>query len=245
MSVAPTGPDCATGAQPVPESATYRPRRLQAEAAGIGTGPGDARQRLPGRRQPRRRQAEAAGIGTGPGDARQRLPEGSGERCYWSISGICFRAENWSKSMTAPNGKAPSAPKSSLELEPSASLPDPEVVEKAKRRSYSIRYKLNILEQTDQLQPGEIGALLRREGLYWSHLSNWRRQRIEGTLTAGRKMGRKEISVEEKLTRRVAQLEREKAALQRQLDQVDLIVQVQKKALLLCELHVQDNRSSK
>jgi transposase-like protein len=65
--------------------------------------------------------------------------------------------------------------------------PDPEVVPKAKRRTFSAEYKLRILREADPcIQPGEIGSLLRREGLYSSNLSKWRQQRRDGTL-AGRR----------------------------------------------------------
>ena len=72
--------------------------------------------------------------------------------------------------------------------------PDPEVTPKAKRRRFSAEYKLRILAEADGCtQPGEIGALLRREGLYSSHLTTWRRQRDEGQLygLTGKKRGRK------------------------------------------------------
>jgi len=60
---------------------------------------------------------------------------------------------------------------------------DPEVPEKARRRRFSAEYKLRVLEEADACsESGEIGALLRREGLYSSHLVVWRRQRTEGTL---------------------------------------------------------------
>ena len=67
--------------------------------------------------------------------------------------------------------------------EESPSLPNPEVEVTAERRRFTSQYKLSILKQADQCQqPGEIGALLRREGLYSSHLSTWRRLRREGVL---------------------------------------------------------------
>ena len=73
------------------------------------------------------------------------------------------------------------------------SVSDPEVPARATRRRFSARYKLKILGQTDRCPSGELGALLRREGLYWSNLQTWRRQRQEGTLQAlaPRKRGRK------------------------------------------------------
>jgi transposase-like protein len=69
-------------------------------------------------------------------------------------------------------------------------VPDPELTERPKRRSFTAEYKLKILKQADACkEQGEIGALLRREGLYSSHISTWRRQRDAGEL--GRKRGRK------------------------------------------------------
>jgi transposase len=72
-------------------------------------------------------------------------------------------------------------------------VPDPELVEKAKRRTFTAAYKLRILKQAEACtRPGEIGALLRREGLYTSHLTAWRKQRDQGALEGlERKRGRK------------------------------------------------------
>ncbi len=64
-------------------------------------------------------------------------------------------------------------------------VPDPELVEKASRRRYSAKYKLSIVREADACtKPGEVGALLRREGLYSSHLGTWRAQRDAGALGA-------------------------------------------------------------
>src|SRR5688572_17077357 len=71
--------------------------------------------------------------------------------------------------------------------------PDPEVPEKARRRQFSAAYKLRIVREADACaRDGELGALLRREGLYSSHLATWRRQRDEGSLAslAPRRRGR-------------------------------------------------------
>jgi len=63
--------------------------------------------------------------------------------------------------------------------------PDPELVERARRRRFTAEYKLRILREADACsKPGEIGALLRREGLYSSLLTEWRRQRERGSLAA-------------------------------------------------------------
>ena len=70
--------------------------------------------------------------------------------------------------------------------------PDPELVERPRRRRFTAAYKLEILREADGCdKPGEIGALLRREGLYSSHLSSWRKQRDAGALQAlGKRRGR-------------------------------------------------------
>ena len=70
--------------------------------------------------------------------------------------------------------------------------PNPEVPERAKRRRFSAEYKLRVLQEADRCNPGEVGALLRREGLYSSHLTVWRRQRNEGALSSlSKKRGRR------------------------------------------------------
>jgi transposase len=74
-----------------------------------------------------------------------------------------------------------------------AGVPDPELVERAKRRRFTAEYKLRILRQADACtRPGAVGELLRREGLYTSHLTYWRKQRKAGALKElGRPRGRK------------------------------------------------------
>jgi transposase len=74
-----------------------------------------------------------------------------------------------------------------------AGVPDPELVEQAKRRSFTAKYKLEILAKADACtKPGEVGELLRREGLYTSHLTYWRERRMDGALKElGRPRGRK------------------------------------------------------
>ena len=109
-----------------------------------------------------------------------------------------------------------------------AQLPDPEVVPQAKRRNFSAAYKLRILEEADQCTArGEIGALLRREGLYSSHLTDWRRQRDLGQLAAlsPKPRGRKADPQAAEL----AALRKENERLRRQLEQAELIIEVQKK----------------
>jgi len=74
-----------------------------------------------------------------------------------------------------------------------AGQPNPELVERPRRRRFTAEYKLQILREVDRCtRPGESGALLRREGLYSSHLSEWRKQRDQGALAAlARRRGRK------------------------------------------------------
>ena len=99
----------------------------------------------------------------------------------------------------------------------SDAAPDPELVEQPKRRRFTAEYKLRILKEAEACsRPGEIGALLRREGLYSGHLSKWRRQREAGALEAlERPRGRKpadrgEVELAE-LRRRVERAEAELA----------------------------------
>ena len=106
-----------------------------------------------------------------------------------------------------------------------------EVPEKAQRRRFDAAYKLQILEEADRLTgPGEVGALLRREGLYSSHLTNWRHQRDEGALSGltpkrrGRKTKRKDPLAKEN-----DKLRRENQRLAERLRQAETIIDVQKK----------------
>ena len=122
-------------------------------------------------------------------------------------------------------------------------LPDPEVVPKAKRRQFTAKYKLHILEEADRCtERGQIGELLRREGLYSSHLSKWRQQRARGQLQglAPKKRGRKgqDPSVAE-----LARLRRENERLRAQLEQAEIIIDVQKKLAQLLGLNTDETES--
>ncbi len=111
------------------------------------------------------------------------------------------------------------------------SPPDPEVPEKKPRRKYTAAYKLRILKEYDACTvPGEIGVLLRREGLYHSNINTWLRQRDEGALhgLTPRKRGRKPKQVNP-LAKEVARLERENKKLSKKLQQAEIIIDVQKK----------------
>lgn len=110
-------------------------------------------------------------------------------------------------------------------------VPDPEVVPTAKRRRFTAKDKLRILEEAEACtEPGELGALLRREGIYSSYLSRWRRARDRGQLQAlsPKKRGPKSPAGNE-LTKEVAKLERENERLQARLAQAEAIIEAQKK----------------
>lgn len=111
------------------------------------------------------------------------------------------------------------------------SKPDPEVPEKRPRRQFSVQYKLRILEEVDaRSDQGHIGAILRREGLYYSNIRKWRHQRDQGVLhsLSPKKRGRKAKEVNP-LAHKVAALERENKRLQKKLKQAETIIEVQKK----------------
>ena len=112
-----------------------------------------------------------------------------------------------------------------------AVVPDPEVPEKAVRRKFTAKYKRRILQEADLCkEPGQIGALLRREGLYSSNLTTWRRQVEQGTLEAlsPKKRGPKEKKTDPSV-HRIAELEKEKQKLEHKLRQAELIIAAQKK----------------
>ena len=118
---------------------------------------------------------------------------------------------------------------------------DPEVVPKAKRRMFSAKYKLRILEEANSCtEAGQVGALLRREGLYSSHLTTWRRQRDKGVLKglSPQKRGRKR---KDELEREVVRLQRENERLQASLEQAETIIEVQKKLSRLLGLATEEN----
>ena len=102
---------------------------------------------------------------------------------------------------------------------------DPEVLEKASRRRFTAEYKRRMALEAEQCeQPGEIGALLRRVGLYSSVVARWRRQLREESLSSSKKSNRKTSPAKE-----LAQLKRENQRLKEKLRQAELIIDVQKK----------------
>jgi transposase-like protein len=110
-------------------------------------------------------------------------------------------------------------------------IPDPEVTDKAERRRFTAKYKLSILQQVDACTESvNIGAILRREGLYSSNLNTWRRQRDEGSLAAltTKQRGRKAAPADPSALE-IKQLRKENERLTKRLKQAELIIDVQKK----------------
>ena len=117
-------------------------------------------------------------------------------------------------------------PRSAIDVKRAPRDPDPEVPAKARR--FPAAYRLRILKQADPCKKaGDVGALLRREGLYSSLLTNWRRQRDQGALVSMR--ARKRGPAGRSIDPRVKQLEAENARLLRKLQRADTIITLQKK----------------
>ena len=105
-----------------------------------------------------------------------------------------------------------------------------EVQPRATRRIFTAEYKRRILAEADACRRGQVGALLRREGLYYSHLAKWRGEREAGTL-ADRPRGPRPNPDRAQLDR----LARENAALKRKLEQAEAIIEAQKKLARLLD----------
>ena len=124
-------------------------------------------------------------------------------------------------------------------------MPEPEVRPEArpvpKRRTFTSKYKLRILAESSQ-KPGEIGALLRREGLYSSNLTEWRRERAAGERKAGvvKARGRKAAPEAQEMAR----LRSENERLRRRLEQAELLIDAQKKLALALENALTDRSGS-
>ena len=104
---------------------------------------------------------------------------------------------------------------------------NPEVAVKAVRRKLTAAYKVRILREADRCtEPGQLGSLLRREGLYSSNLTHWRRQMVQGLI--GNKRGPVARNSDPNI-RRISELEKEIARLKGRLKKADLIIEVQKK----------------
>ena len=113
-------------------------------------------------------------------------------------------------------------------------LPDSEVIARPRRRSFTAEYKRSILDQAEAAQDsGVIGALLRREGLYSSHLTTWKRQRQKGEIDALTPQKRGPKVVVSPLVKQNRQLQAANARLTKKLQHAELIIAVQKKVAAL------------
>lgn len=139
--------------------------------------------------------------------------------------------------MSKPEKRPPLAAVPSMETsaEPKGSAPDREVAERPRRRTFTAEYKLRILEEVDRALaaklPGRVGEIVRREGLYSSHLTEWRRERRDGALAsmAAKRRGRKATKRRDEVTVEMERLRKENARLQRRLQQAETIIDFQKK----------------
>ena len=125
-------------------------------------------------------------------------------------------------------------------MENAKPVPDTEVVAKPRRRQFTAEYKRRIVREADACtQEGEIGALLRREGLYSSHLSTWRREikQQEEAALAPKKRGPKVDPRDQKL----AELTRENQKLQARAERAELLVEIQKKVSMLLGISLDPN----
>ena len=114
-----------------------------------------------------------------------------------------------------------------------ARRPESEVPERARRRTFTAKYKLEILAAYDAAEPGEKGAILRREGLYSSHIVEWRRARDAGALAGlARPRGR---PAPDPRDAQIARLHKEKARLEQELAKARFVVDVQAKLQALLE----------
>ena len=107
-----------------------------------------------------------------------------------------------------------------------------EVPEKARRRTFTVGYKLQIVKEAEACKPGDLGALLRREGLYSSHLTTWRQARDRGELAPGakaRRRGPTTTTAPDPRDKRIAELERQNAKLTTRAERAEAIAVILKK----------------
>jgi len=121
-------------------------------------------------------------------------------------------------------------------------MPDPEVLETPVRRKFTAADKLRILQEADACAPGELGALLRREGIYRSHLKQWRDQRDAGSLEPKRRGPKPKV--DSALQAENERLRRENERLAARLKKAEVIIDVQKKVSEILGLIPTDEKNS-
>ena len=128
---------------------------------------------------------------------------------------------------------------------PAPSAASPELVDRPHRRTFTAAYKLGILRQIDEAGPGGIGAILRREGLYSSLLTDWRRQRDAGACEALKAVKRgPKVAEPNPLAAEHAQLQRDYKSVTLRLQRAEAIVEIQKKVALLLGLSMPSDEAS-
>ena len=137
------------------------------------------------------------------------------------------------------NGQAPSQPTAVSSLKSRIGVPDPQVIQKPTRRRFTVADKLRILKEADAChKPGELGALLRREGLYSSSLQNFRKQRAQGRL-------RQNNTEQKVIQRKQKEADRQRDArkiiqMQKEIEQLTGLLELQKKLSDLLGIHLQN-----
>jgi transposase-like protein len=125
------------------------------------------------------------------------------------------------------------------------SAASPELSDRPRRRTFTTAYKLGILRQVDEAGPGGIGAILRREGLYSSLLTDWRRQRDAGACEALKAVKRgPKVAEPNPLAAEHAQLQRDYKSVTLRLQRAEAIVEIQKKVALLLGLSMPGDEAS-
>ena len=135
----------------------------------------------------------------------------------------------------ASDNSSPEVPSARVVAAPAA--PNSELTRTPKRRSFTAKYKLRILDETDRAaDTGRVTSILRREGLYSSALTDWRRARAAGTLGALQPRPRgPQKAPANPLQAELDKANREVAALQRRLDKAEAVIAIQKKVAALLE----------
>ena len=129
-------------------------------------------------------------------------------------------------------------------LERALGGPEIEVTAKATRRQFTLEYKRKIVREADGCKtPGAIGALLRREGLYSSHLTTWRAARDRGELAGASKKRGPVPRVPDPRDKRIAELERETARWRKRAERAEALIEVQKKVAALLGTPLDGERS--
>ena len=127
---------------------------------------------------------------------------------------------------------------------PEGTVPEPEVSARPQRRRFTAEYKVRIVEEAEACrEAGAIGALLRREGLYSSQLTTWRRQYRSGAFTALKDNTRGRKRTKNPLEDEVARLQRENARLAHRLEQAETIIEIQKKVSAILGIPLKDEPS--